>query len=232
MKCEHLYKIPHLCVLRTWVLWWNLGCVTSPWPPALTGGIFPTSRFGWKMAPWPRNSVTRTLIRRTDAAAPVLLEAYALVQEVCRFSGSYRAYILSLEMCLIVFSPLHREALRPCRQAVQHPDPLVSASHRQPPQSLGRTLWQVGVGRLLQHNCYQPWTNGQAGTWTLNKISQWVLFFLLYNLFSFCVLFLLHGCWWSVVDRFEQKFVFTTHCTTEGFLGGFSGAVVGYAWHR
>lgn len=98
-------EMPLVCVLRTWVLWWKLGCVTSPWLQALTGGICQISRFGWKMPPWPRNSVTHTLIRRTGAAAPVLSEAYALVQEVGRFSGSYWADISSVDTFLIVFVP-------------------------------------------------------------------------------------------------------------------------------
>lgn len=70
------------CLFRTWVLWWRLGCVTFLWPPVRIGGIYPTWRFAWKTAPWPGNWDTHTPIKRTDAAAPALLEAFAPVQMV------------------------------------------------------------------------------------------------------------------------------------------------------
>lgn len=88
---------------------------------------------------------------------------------VCTCAGGTQLYYSSksgveangLETSDHVFA--FRDAMWPCRPAVQHPDSLVSAPHWEPPQSLGRTLRQAGVGWLLQHNCHQPWAHGQTG---------------------------------------------------------------------
>lgn len=49
----------------------------------------------------------------------------------------------------------------------------MSAPYREPPQSLGWSLRQIGVGWLLQHNSHQPWTYGQTGAlnWEPNSFS-------------------------------------------------------------
>lgn len=100
------------------MLWLKVVCVTSRWLQALTGGIYPTSRLGWEMAPWPRNCDTRTLIKRMDAAALVHSEVFALVQEVCRCHfihecWNWSTFISSVEASLIIFVVLGK----PCDPA-------------------------------------------------------------------------------------------------------------------
>jgi hypothetical protein len=55
------------------------------------------------------------------------------------------------------------QSLRPLSQAVQHPHPLVPATHWEQAQPLGWPVWAPRVGWLLQHHRHQPRAHGQAG---------------------------------------------------------------------